>query len=225
MSALTPHLGTQLTAGDSGGGSSPRRRRGLLLAAVALAALGVAAVALALLGGGGADEEPGAAGEVAVDGSALEPFEDPADDAAIGAAAPAVDGADYDGSPVAVEPGEEPVVLLFLAHWCEVCDAELGTVQQLVDRDALPEEVRLVAVSTGQREGAVNHPAQEWLDDAGWTVPTLVDNDAGHVAGAYGLGSYPYWVFIDGDGAVAGRLAGALAGEDLVRLAEELAAR
>ena len=217
-------IATQLTTGAGGGSAGSRRPRALLLAAVALALAGLVVLGLGLLGDADAPEAPDAAGEVAVEGDALAPFEGTGEDPAVGASAPAVAGADPDAQAVRIAPGEAPTIVVFVAHWCEVCGEALEAAQRLRDEGALPEEVRVVAVSTGQRPAAA--PDEDrWLAEGDWTLPTLIDNAEGHAAGSYGLGAYPYWVFLDAEGVVAGRLTGALDDDDLVQLATELVAR
>jgi hypothetical protein len=56
----------------------------------------------------------------------------------------------------------------------------------------------------------VNFPASSWLDHEGWTVPLIVDDQAGSAHQAYGSGGFPYWVFLNADGTVAVRTAGQL---------------
>lgn len=208
-----------------------------LIGAVVLALVGLAALGLLLADpfGGDAGDDGGGAGEVAhdavaadvdVDGEPLPPFESPETDEAIGMPAPALEGTGLDGEPLVIDPADGTArVIVFVAHWCPVCQEELGTLQDAVEGGELHDDVELVAVSTGVREQEENFPPGDWFRSAGWTVPTLVDNEERHAAGSYGLQAYPYWVFTQGDGVVAGRLSGALSLEDLQLLMDELAAR
>lgn len=222
----------QVSAADPGAdGPEPPSKTPLVIAAV-LAAIGLGTIGVYLLdpfGGDGADPDavvrPAVAADVDVDGEALPTFDEPNADEAIGMPAPALRGTGLDGQALAIDPADgTPRVIVFVAHWCPVCQDEISSLQQASDNGALHEDVELVAVSTGVREDAENFPPGEWFAAAGWQVPTLIDNEERHAAGAYGLSAYPYWVFTRADGDVVGRLAGDLALEDLQQLMTELAA-
>lgn len=150
---------------------------------------------------------PGAA--PVVTGGSLPAFEPGAADPAVGQAIPAVDGASFDGSPVAIAVDGRPKVLLFLAHWCPHCQAEVPTIQAWIDGGGAPADVDLVSVVTAIDPNRPNYPPEAWLAREGWTVPVVVD-PGGTVADAYGLSAFPFWVFVDGDGRVAARQAGEL---------------
>ncbi|MDQ3782544.1 MAG: redoxin domain-containing protein, partial [Actinomycetota bacterium] len=68
-----------------------------------------------------------------VTGEALAPHPGnmlPADDPAVGIAAPAVVGEDFDGNTVSIDPTDgSPKAIMFLAHWCPHCQAEVPRVQ------------------------------------------------------------------------------------------------
>ena len=64
-------------------------------------------------------------GPITVTGDLLPAFEgDTATDAGAGLAAPILEGESFDGTAVVVEPGS-PTLLVFLAHWCPHCQAEV----------------------------------------------------------------------------------------------------
>lgn len=218
----------------SAGGDGPSRLP--LIGAVVLGLVAVGAFALSALDLGG-DEGLGQEGtaevtqravaaDVDVEGEPLPAYEGPEADEAVGMSAPAVHGTGLDGEPLAITPGDGTLrAVLFVAHWCPVCADEMDSVQDALADGDLPDDVQVMGVSTGVREDEPNFPPGAWFAEESWAVPTLIDNVDRHAAGAYGLVSYPYWVFIDGDGIVAGRLAGTLAGEDLQQLLEELSER
>lgn len=222
----------QASAAEPGTDEPERPSKTPLVIAVVLAAVGLGAVGVALLdpfgGGDAADSEvahAAVAAEVDVEGEPLPAFEDPNADEAIGVPAPALHGTGLDGQAMTIDPADgTPRVIVFVAHWCPVCQDVISSLQQARDNGALHEEVELVAVSTGVREDAANFPPGEWFAAQGWTVPTLIDNEQRHAAGAYGLQAYPYWVFTRPNGDVVGRLSGDLALEDLQQLMTELAA-
>lgn len=139
-----------------------------------------------------------------------------AEDAAVGQSVPVASGVDLAGAPLDIVPGADgPTLLIFVAHWCPHCQREVPTVQGLIDRGLLPENLTLLAVTSGISPVQPNYPPTAWLEREGWSVPTLIDGDDG-LATAYGLSGYPFWVAVDGQGRVLARAAGAL-GEDSIR--------
>ncbi len=131
-------------------------------------------------------------------------------DPAVGIAAPNVVGADFAGDEVAIPSPGKGTVLLFLAHWCPHCQAEVPEVQAWVNSAILPEDVELVGVVTGTNSGRDNYPPDEWLEREGWSSRLILDDADGTIGAAYGLTSYPYWVFIDADGTIIGRAGGGI---------------
>lgn len=115
----------------------------------------------------------------------------------------------------------EGTMIVFLAHWCQFCNAEVPVINQWLEEDGLPEGTELRAVATGIDPGQPNFPPDQWLRDRSWTVPTLIDPD-NSIAAAYGVDSYPYWVFVDRDGVVIGS-GNAQPQEALVEIADRLA--
>ena len=65
---------------------------------------------------------------VTVTGEALPELADPANDPAIGMAAPKLEGANFVNEPVSAPKG--PAMMVFGAHWCHVCQAEVPQVAQ-----------------------------------------------------------------------------------------------
>jgi RNA polymerase sigma factor (sigma-70 family) len=63
------------------------------------------------------------------DAPALPTFTGTATDPAVGRAIPEARGTDFEGSSVAIEHDGRPKVLLFVAHWCPHCQAEVPVVQ------------------------------------------------------------------------------------------------
>jgi hypothetical protein len=88
-------------------------------------------------------------------------------------------------------------------------------VQDWLDGDPLPESVDFYSVSTGISRTRENYPPSDWLQKEGWTPPVIVDDGTSTVAGAFGLPAYPYWVFLDANGAVLARVSGGVAPSDL----------
>ena len=149
-------------------------------------------------------------GAVAVDGEALAPFGDGAD-AAIGRPMPALRGTTLAGAPLAIPSGDGRArVLIFLAHWCGHCQAEVPRVQAWIDAGSAPSNVDLYAVSTSADPSRPEYPPAVWLARERWSVPTIADDGAGTLARAAGLGAFPYFVFVHADGTVARRTVGQL---------------
>jgi hypothetical protein len=180
---------------------------GLVFGGVALAL--VAAIVFS------SDETIGGAGEYgepAVTGEAL-PLMDlnvavMPNDPALGSIAPEVTGQDFDDSTVTIEHDGTPKAIVFLAHWCQHCQAEVPRVQAWLDGGGGVEGVEIVSVTTSANSGQPNWPPSAWLDRENWTSPNIRDDSESSALVAYGGRSFPYWVFVNGDGTVAHRQAG-----------------
>jgi thiol-disulfide isomerase/thioredoxin len=153
-------------------------------------------------------------GEPELTGDALPPYDsgaEPANDGGVGAAAPAVTGEGFDGSPVSITPDDgTPRAVVFLAHWCPHCQAEVPRIQQWLDEGGGVEGVELMSVTTSVNSAQPNYPPSEWLEREGWTPENLLDSSDNEVYNAYGGGAFPFFVFIDGDGNVVRRASGEL---------------
>ncbi len=138
-------------------------------------------------------------------------------DPAVGMTAPTVQGASFDGSPVAIQPSGKPTAIIFIAHWCPHCQREVPVIQSWIDANGMPPGVDFVSVATAIDPNRPNYPPDAWLAKEGWTLPVLVD-PTNSVAQAYGLSAYPFWVFLDGQGKVVTRATGELTIPQLVGL-------
>lgn len=149
--------------------------------------------------------------DTTVEGSTLPPFDsaNPAADQALGMPAPQVTGEDFSGEEAELLVEGEANLLVFLAHWCPHCQAELPL---LVDewKDGLPDGVNATAVITAQDPNQSNYPPSAWLARDGWDYNVILDDEANTIGGGYGLTSYPYFVVVDADGNVAARTSGEL---------------
>jgi thiol-disulfide isomerase/thioredoxin len=152
---------------------------------------------------------PAQTGATTVSGDSL-PDLDPADDAAVGMTIPQVEGTDFEGSPVAIADDGRPKLIMFLAHWCPHCQAEVPIVQAWLDANGFPEGIDLYSVSTSVDEMQPNFPASDWLDREGWSVPVLRDDAANSVAAAFGVNGFPFFAFVDANGEVVERASGEL---------------
>jgi len=192
---------------------------GLLIAAV------IIAIIIAIAAGGtdsaadagtesGSLIPQGAARQVSfadIEGEALPRFEAGFVDEAIGMEAPAFTASYYDNSETTIAPGDgEPKVIMFLAHWCPHCQAEVTAITEWAAVNGLPDDIDIVAISTSVDEGSPNYPPSTWLLRENWPIPVLRDSAQGDLAAGYGLSSFPYLVAIDGEGTVVQRNSGAL---------------
>ena len=163
------------------------RSRTPLILGLVLAVVAVAAIAAVVLSGG--DDDAGEAGATAV--------------------APALRGEDYAGNAVEVVPGEDgPLMIVFLAHWCPHCNAEIPVLQEWDASGAIPDELRVVGVSTSVREEAPNYPPDQWISDVGWTWPLLADDAESTFAESYDVSGFPFIVFVDEAGQVTATTTG-----------------
>jgi cytochrome c biogenesis protein CcmG, thiol:disulfide interchange protein DsbE len=144
---------------------------------------------------------------VQVSGAPLPKFTDNSDDPAMGQTAPALRGASFDGTPVAITHGR-PKLVLFVAHWCPHCQREVPLIVKHLSSHPLPEGVDLVTVATSTAANRPNYPPSAWLERVGWKAPTLADSSDGTAADAFGLSSFPYFVALDSAGKVVARTSG-----------------
>ena len=152
----------------------------------------------------------GAVIDPVISGDPLPTFEGPVDDPAIGRPAPVVEGSGFDGNPTAIADDGRAKVVVFLAHWCSHCQAEVPLLQAWIDAGGVPEGVDVISVVTAIDPGRPNHPPEAWLEREGWSAPVVVDPE-NTVAAAYGLAAFPFWTFVAADGTVQARAAGELA--------------
>jgi thiol-disulfide isomerase/thioredoxin len=176
------------------------------------AVVAVAAVLAAVLRSGGDDET--ATAQVQVAGTPLPELGD--EDAAVGNAAPGLAGEDLTGAELSIPTGGgRPRLVIFLAHWCPHCQAEVPRIVAWYQATGGVEGVDVYGVATANDSRRPNYPAQEWLAEAGWPYPTLLDDGANTAAAAYGLSRYPFFVFVDGAGNVVSRATGELPVEEI----------
>jgi len=146
-------------------------------------------------------------GSPAVEGS-LPPFSDPASDTTIGTPSPSVSGVDFADNAVAIGDDGEPKAIVFLAHWCPHCQEEVPVVQEWLDETGGVDGVTMYSVATSMDPVRPNWPPSAWLEEEGWTVPVIRDDELGTTLASYGGTAFPFWVFVNSDGTVAGRVSG-----------------
>ena len=186
---------------------APKPKRNIPVFGIVIGVVAVLLVlAVTLTGNSGSSEF----GEPTVDGDALPFFQSTAGDIAIGQTAPVVTGQDFDGEAVVVGETGTPTAIVFLAHWCSHCQAEVPRVQEWLNNGGGVEGVKIVSVATSMNSARSNFPPSAWLEREGWTSPVLLDDTDSTALQAYGAGGFPYWVFLNADGTVAARSAGQL---------------
>jgi thiol-disulfide isomerase/thioredoxin len=138
---------------------------------------------------------------------------------------PTVTGKSFDGTPVTIEPNGSPQMLMFVAHWCPHCQREVPIVSEWLKQGGLPASVKLTTVATGTSSSAPNYPPSAWLEKNDWPSPIMADSDAFDAATAFGLESYPYFVWVDADGKVVARASGELTTDQIESVVQQLAAQ
>lgn len=162
--------------------------------------------------------------DVTVSGSILPPYAGTVEDPGIGLAMPEVFSSDFSGLPASIERDGIPKMVLFLAHWCPACQREVPAVQAWIDDNGVPAGVDFVSVATSIDEIRPNYPPDAWLRREGWTQRVVVDSATSSIANAYGLNAFPYYVLVDGSGAVVRRISGGLPADTVGVMLEALAA-
>ncbi|MFM7063954.1 MAG: TlpA family protein disulfide reductase [Actinomycetes bacterium] len=152
---------------------------------------------------------------VSVTGNPLPPYPscaglvaDAATDPATGKTPPTLKGETFDAKPLTIAPGGTAKVVVFVAHWCPHCQAEVPLIQKWIDEGNQPSDVEIYAVATATTEARPNYPASAWIATEKFAPQVLLDDEQGTAAAAYGLTGFPYIVFIDKDGKVAHRASG-----------------
>ncbi len=216
---------TRSRGSDSGSGGNR-----LVLALVGVGVLAFVGV-VAFLSANETSDVPSldeVAGPVQIEGTPIPvpyPDEPGAPDPAVGLPSPVITTLDYDDETVVLGAPGRAQVLVFLAHWCPVCDQELPTLRDVVAAGAVPDEVDLVFVTSGLDPGRPNWPPKRWLEDAGLGGVLTVRDDVGDpIMRSYGLRAYPAWAVIDAEGTVVARRQGLLPAVGVAQLLD-IAAR
>ncbi len=161
--------------------------------------------------------------DVEVSGEGFPPHDAEGEDPAVGQPTPQVVGEDFDGTSVEIGGPGRPQLVTFAASWCPACQEELPSLTTWLNEGNLPDEVDLVMVSTNHDRGRGNWPPQDWFEEEAYPGPILVDDASSSAAAAYGLSGTPFWVAIDGDGALVWRGSGMISMAQLSDLADQLA--
>jgi thiol-disulfide isomerase/thioredoxin len=216
-----------------------QKRTWLVLGAIVLVMVLAGAIAVASGGGGGSDGSadhgtsagsstvgsPVETAAVSVQGKPLPRLTGTGTgtDSAIGATIPKLTGEGFDGGPVTIAPTGKPQVVMFVAHWCPHCQAEVPRVVTLANDKAF-NGIDVSTVATATNQAYPNYPPSAWLQREHWPFPVMVDSPQLTAGVAYGLPAYPYFVFVDAHGKVVGRADGEIDPGDLQKILTALAA-
>lgn len=174
-------------------------------------------------GGGTTKNAVEVAAEVSTGGTPLPDFAGVTKDPALGMTAPTLGSVDFRGRNVEVGGATgSPYALVFLAHWCPHCQAEVPRLVSLAKNGSI-EGVEVIGVATGTSEANPNYPPSAWMAREDWPFGLMVDDASFTAASEYGLTSYPYLVFVDAKGAVVGRVSGEIPAADLQKIFAALA--
>ncbi|MET0920624.1 MAG: TlpA disulfide reductase family protein [Acidimicrobiia bacterium] len=194
--------------------ANPRRPSTTMIVLGVLVLIVVVAGGIAVASGGGSDDSSSASAAkqefatVTVEGTPLPKYPGQGQaDPAVGDTAPTLVGESFDKSPITIKATGKPQVVVFLAHWCPHCQAEVPRLVAAAKAGDLA-GIDVSAVTTSTSPEAGNYPPSAWLAREKWPFPVMVDSKTGTAGQAYGLTSFPYFVFLDGNGAVLGRSTG-----------------
>lgn len=140
----------------------------------------------------------------ALEGSAPAAGTDPA----VGTAAPVLKGHAFNGMEMTIKASGQPMLLVFLAHWCPHCNAEIPRLIEWKASGDLPETVQVIGITTGSRDDQVNWPPSQWIVNMEWPWSVMADSETQDAALAMGVSGYPGLVLIGGDGKVLARRSG-----------------
>ncbi len=163
--------------------------------------------------------------DVSVAGGALAQLPESGDDPAVGKAAPTLTGFDLAGRPATIDPGSDgkATMVVFLAHWCPHCNREIPVLNEWKEKGLVPQNLRVIGVTTASRSDQANWPPSKWLVAMKWTFDQFADSEKQEASTAYGVGGYPFLVFIDAQGNVTSRASGEIPVEDITKAANEAA--
>lgn len=100
-----------------------------------------------------------------------------------------------DGTPVTIGgPSDEPAVVVFWATWCGFCELEMPWLVDLVD------DHRVITVAMQSGDAAT---LRDYLIENDLEPLPVVNDPAGRMAGALGVGVTPTFLFFDRNGHVA----------------------
>ena len=133
---------------------------------------------------------------------------------AVGATAPTITGASFDGTPITIGPGR-PTLVVFLAHWCPHCQREVPVLVEWQQDGGVPAGLDVIGVATATTPQRDNYPPSDWLSREGWPWPVMADSSTADALIAMGGDAFPFFVLLDADGKVIARQSGEVDPNDL----------
>lgn len=194
-----------LTRSKRAGANSGRGTRPILLG-VAVAVGAIALIAVVVAGNSDSAQHSDLSAVVSVTGNPLPAFSGV--EQAAGTAVPLASGSDFAGNPVEIAINGKPKLVLFLAHWCSHCQAEVPVVRDWLAQNEIPDSIELISVATAMDTTRSNFPPSAWLEREQWPAPVLVDDAGSSLYRAYGAGGFPFWAIVDADGKLITRVSG-----------------
>ena len=190
--------------------------------AIAIVVVGIAAAAAIAIGISSGTSAPavddnadgtiitGQFQKVTVTGQMLPETPQTGDDPALDAPAPTLSGFDFRSNPIIVNGADDTrdTLLVFLAHWCPHCNDEVPKLIQWKEQGLIPENLRVVGITTGSRNDAPNWPPSDWIEEKKWPFEVMADSEEQTAALAYGLSAYPFLAVVDADGVLRARFSG-----------------
>ena len=160
--------------------------------------------------------------KVSVTGDKLVGLPDSGADPALGKKAPTLNGYDHYGRPAVIAPGTtgQATMVVFLAHWCPHCNAEVPVLNKWRESGKVPANLRVVGVTTASKNDQAMWPPSQWLVNMKWPFDVMADSQDQTAAQAYGVGGYPFLAFIDAKGNVTQRASGEIPVTDLQKYAD-----
>ena len=157
-------------------------------------------------------------GETTISGDVLPEYAGENDiNVSVGLQAPSFSGPDQNSEIISLEKNGKSKILLFLAHWCPHCQAEVPVVQEYIDTFGLPADVEVIGILTSIDRSRDNYPPHDWLVKEGWSEIQIYDLDR-EIGTAYGLNAFPYWVTLDKELKVVNRVTGKLTPDQITVL-------
>ena len=157
-------------------------------------------------------------GETTISGDVLPEYAGENDiNVSVGLQAPSFSGPDQNSEIISLEKNGKSKILLFLAHWCPHCQAEVPVVQEYIDTFGLPADVEVIGILTSIDRSRDNYPPHDWLVKEGWSEIQIYDLDR-EIGTAYGLNAFPYWVTLDKELKVVNRVTGRLTPDQITVL-------
>jgi thiol-disulfide isomerase/thioredoxin len=202
---------------------NPRNRTFVIVGAVIALILILAGIAVVATGSDDSDSSNDDTTDVAqtrpveMVGEALPTYDGAAAvDAAVGLATPVVTGEQFDGSEITIGGSADTAsMLVFLAHWCPHCNAEIPELLELEEAGGIPADLAVVGISTAVASDRPNYPPSEWLVEKGWPWPTLADDEQASAFVDFGGATFPFLVIVDADGTVLARQSGESSSEQI----------